>query len=59
MTFLAVSSPAIGATLDPQNAVAYREQALYQLRTAIDTFLIKNTGLVKTLYRNGSVGKTY
>lgn len=59
VTFLAVSSLMIGATLDPQNAVAYREQALYQLRTAIDTFLIKNTGLVKTLYRNGSVGKTY
>jgi hypothetical protein len=59
VTFLAVSSLMIGAALDPQHAVAYRDQALYQLRTSIDTFLMKDTGLARTLYRNGSVGKTY
>ena len=59
VTFLAVSSLMIGAALDRHNAAALREQALYQLRTSIDTFLIKETGLAKTLYRNDGVGKTY
>jgi rhamnogalacturonyl hydrolase YesR len=60
VTFFAVSSLMIGAALDAQNAAAYREQALYQLRTSIDTFVMKDTGLAKTLYRNnGGVGKTY
>jgi rhamnogalacturonyl hydrolase YesR len=59
VTFLAVSALMIGAALDVQNSAAFREQALYQLRTAIDTFLMKDTGLARTLYRNGRVGKTY
>ena len=59
VTFFAVSSLMIGAAFDPQNAAAYREQALYQLRTSIDTFLMEDTGLAKTLYRNDGVGKTY
>ena len=60
VTFFAVSSLMIGALLDPPNAAAYREQAAFQLRTSIDTFLMKDTGLAKTLYRNGSgVGTTY
>src|SRR5438067_6752751 len=58
VTFLAVSSLMIGAALDAQNATAYREQALYQLRTAIDTFLMKDTGLAKTVYSSDSVGRT-
>jgi rhamnogalacturonyl hydrolase YesR len=59
VTFFAVSSLMIGSLLDEPNAAAFRDQALYQLRTSIDTFLMKNTGLAKTLYRNGSVGSTY
>jgi unsaturated rhamnogalacturonyl hydrolase len=59
VTFFAVSSLMIGALLDAQNAAAFRDQAVYQLRTSIDTFLMKDTGLAKTLYRGGSVGKTY
>ena len=59
VTFFAVSSLMIGAMLDARNAASYREQAIYQLRTSIDTFLMKDTGLAKTLYRNGSVGTTY
>lgn len=59
VTFFAVSSLMIGAALDAQNATAYRENALYQLRTSIDAFLVKETGLAKTLYRNDGVGKTY
>lgn len=59
VTFFAVSSLMIGADVDSQNAASYREQALYQLRTSIDTFLMKDTSLAKTLYRNEGVGKTY
>jgi rhamnogalacturonyl hydrolase YesR len=59
VTFLAVSSLMIGAALDRRNSAAYRDQALYQLRTSIDTFLITDTGLAKTLYRDDGVGKTY
>jgi rhamnogalacturonyl hydrolase YesR len=59
VTFFAVSSLMIGAAFDAQNAPAYREQALYQLRTSIDTFVMKDTGLAKTLYRSEGVGKTY
>jgi rhamnogalacturonyl hydrolase YesR len=59
VTFFAVSSLMIGAALDTQNADAYRDQALYQLRTSIDTFLMKDSGLAKTLYRSDGVGKTY
>jgi rhamnogalacturonyl hydrolase YesR len=59
VTYFAVAALMIAARLDPAGAAAWRDQALYQLRTAIDTFLIKETGLAKTLYRNGSTGKTY
>ena len=59
VTFFAVSSLMIGAALDARNADAYRQQALYQLRTSIDTFLMKDTDLAKTLYRSEGVGKTY
>jgi rhamnogalacturonyl hydrolase YesR len=59
VTFFAVSSLMIAAQLDPQYAASYRDQGIYQLRTSIDTFLIRDTGLAKTLYRGDSVGKTY
>jgi rhamnogalacturonyl hydrolase YesR len=59
VTFFAVSSLMIGAAVDPQNDAAHREQALYQLRTSIETFLIEDTGLAKTLYRGDRVGQTY
>jgi rhamnogalacturonyl hydrolase YesR len=58
VTFFAVSSLMIGALLDPMNAAAYRDQAIYQLRTSVDVFLQEN-GLAKTLYRADGVGKTY
>lgn len=59
VTFFAVSSLLIGAQLNAPGAAAYRDQALYQLRTAIDTFLTKDTGLARTLYRRDGPGKTY
>ena len=59
VTFFVVSSLMIGAAVDPQNEAAYRQQALYQLHTSIDTFVMKDTGLAKTLYRGDGVGRTY
>jgi rhamnogalacturonyl hydrolase YesR len=59
VTFFAVSSLMIGAALDRANAAAFREQAVYQLRTAIATFLTRENGLAKTLYRQGGTGSTY
>jgi len=59
VTFFAVSSLMIGAMFDRNNRAAYRDQALYQLRTSIDTFLMKDSGLAKTLFRGDGVGKTY
>ena len=59
VTFFAVSSLMIAAALDRKRGWVYRDQAVYQLRTAIDTFLMKETGLAKTLYRGGRVGDTY
>src|SRR2546429_480435 len=58
VTFLAVSSLMIGAALDSNNATAYRNQALYELRTSIETFLIKDIGLAKTVYLNDGIGRT-
>jgi rhamnogalacturonyl hydrolase YesR len=59
VTFFAVSALLIGAALDPRNASAYRDQALTQLRTSLDTFLDKETGLARTLYRESGIGKTH
>ena len=59
VTFFAVSTLMIGAVLDQLAGTAYRDQALYQLRTSIDTFLMKDTGLAKTVYRHDGVGSTY
>jgi len=58
VTFFAVNSLMIAAALDAKHASAYREQALYQLRTAIDTFLVPEIGLAKTVYRSDGVGTT-
>jgi unsaturated rhamnogalacturonyl hydrolase len=37
----------------------YRDQAVFQLRTYIDTFLDKDTGLAKTILLKSGLGKTY
>lgn len=40
------------------NAV-YRDQAVYQIRTYVDTFLDKEKGLAKTILFEAGIGKTY
>lgn len=59
VTFFTVSSLMIAASYSKNVGQACRDDALYQLTTAVDTFLMKDTGLARTLYRDGAVGRTY
>jgi hypothetical protein len=49
----------IAASLDKQRGWVYRDQAVFQLRTFIDTFLDKETGLAKTILMKSGLGKTF
>ena len=57
--YFTVTPLMIASRMESADAVAYREQAVYQLRTFIDHFLIKQTGLAKTILRKDGLGKTY
>ncbi len=57
--YFAVSSLMIGYRLDPACGSAFLEQAVYQLRTYIDTFLVREVGLAKTILTADGLGKTY
>ena len=57
--FFTVVPLMMAAALDPQRGWPYREQAVYQLRTNIDVFLVRETGLAKTILLNSGQGKTY
>jgi rhamnogalacturonyl hydrolase YesR len=50
---------AIAARLDQERGWVYRDHAVYQLRTYIDTFLVKESGLAKTILLKDGLGKTY
>ena len=55
-----VASPLMMASvLERSNGMAFREQALYQLRTYIDMFLTSDRGLSKTILLEDGLGKTY
>jgi len=55
-----VSPPlAMAARLDPERGWVYRDHAVFQLRTYIDTFLVRETGLARTILLNDGPGKTY
>jgi rhamnogalacturonyl hydrolase YesR len=57
--YFAVRALMSASSLDREWAQVFREQAIFQLRTYVDTFLDEETGLAKTvLYRDG-LGKTY
>ncbi len=57
--YFAVSALMAAAEVDEAGRRVYQKQAVFQLRTYIDTFLVPETGLAKTvLFRNG-LGKTY
>jgi rhamnogalacturonyl hydrolase YesR len=57
--YFAVSSLMIGYQWDPGCGAVFLEQAVYQLRTYIDTFLVRETGLAKTILLPEGLGKTY
>lgn len=57
--FFAIRALMDAYDLNPENGGAFRTQAVFQLRTYIDTFLISDTGLAKTVLRSGKLGETY
>jgi rhamnogalacturonyl hydrolase YesR len=57
--YFAVSALMFAWRLDPANGSVYRDQAVIQLRSYIDTFLVKDTGLAKTMLLKDGLGKTY
>jgi hypothetical protein len=57
--YFAASALMIGSRLDERRAEVYRAQAVFQLRTYIDTFLDRSTGLAKTILFPNGLGKTY
>jgi len=57
--YFVVASLMMASLFDREKGGVYQEQALYQLRTYIDTFLVKETGLVRTILLRDGLGKTY
>jgi rhamnogalacturonyl hydrolase YesR len=45
--------------LDPDDGAAYLDQAVIQLRAYIDTFLVPETGLARTILEDRQLGGTY
>jgi hypothetical protein len=57
--YFVVTALMIAYRLDPQAGQIFRDQALYQLRMYTDRFLIKETGLAKTVLLKEGLGQTY
>jgi rhamnogalacturonyl hydrolase YesR len=57
--YFVVTPLMIAYAADPANGAAYREQALYQLRTSTGIFLDRNNGLAKTILLKDGIGATY
>jgi rhamnogalacturonyl hydrolase YesR len=49
----------IGYRLDPACGGVFMEQAVHQLRKYVDTFLVREVGLAKTILTPEGLGKTY
>ncbi|HWA87252.1 MAG TPA: glycoside hydrolase family 88 protein, partial [Opitutus sp.] len=49
----------LAAELDPAGRAAFHDLAADQLRRYTDTFLVAETGLARTIWRNGALGQTY
>lgn len=45
--------------LAPESGQAFRDEAVIQLRSYIDTFLVSETGLARTVLRGDKLGDTY
>ena len=57
--YFVVTPLMMASVLDRGDGQVYQEQAVCQLRTYIDVFLIKETGLVRTILLKEGLGKTY
>ena len=57
--YFAVSALILASALDRTGGAVYRRQAVFQLRTYTDTFLMPDTGLAKTILLKDGLGKTY
>ncbi len=59
VAYFVVTPLMIAFTLDPLAGRAYRDQAVFQLRSFIDVFLSKDIGLAKTILFKEGLGKSY
>jgi len=57
--YFAVRALMSASVLDPGYQQAFREQAVFQLRTYVDTFLTPDKHLAKTVLLNEGLGTTY
>jgi len=57
--YFAVRALMSGSALDPGYQQVLREQAVFQLRTYVDTFLVPEKRLAKTVLFGEGLGKTY
>ncbi len=57
--YFAVTTLMLAAELDVERRAVFWEQAVYQLRSYVDVFLMKDTGLAKTILQKDGLGKTY
>ncbi len=57
--YFVVTPLMIAYALDPAAGAAYRDQAVYQLRTYLDVFLDRAKGLAKTILLEYGTGATY
>ncbi len=57
--YFVVTALMLAAELDAERRAVFREQAVYQLRAYTDVFLMKETGLARTILQKDGLGKTY
>ncbi len=57
--YFAVRALMSAALVDPGYGSVFLDQAVYQLRTYVDTFLVPEKQLAKTVLLKGGLGKTY
>jgi hypothetical protein len=57
--YFVVTPLMIASVLDKKYGRVYRDQAVFQLRSFIDVFLMKDTGLARTILTPSGLGKSY
>jgi unsaturated rhamnogalacturonyl hydrolase len=57
--YFVVAALMMASQLSGEDRQVYQDQALFQLRIYVDTFLVRETGLVRTILYKEGLGKTY